>query len=224
MESIMKLGLISDIHAEADALRQALDAMQKQGVHQILCAGDLVERGSDGEAVINMIKERGILCVQGNHDARSAVNQRWLREKSESLPSFAEERLLSMESLDFLDELPPRLMLEYGGKNILLAHGTPWSNVQYVFPAIDVSFFERIRQEFKPDFVILGHTHMPMEITFYDMKVLNPGSLSQHDVRHGSTTYGILNLPEGTFEVYHLLYQMPYRIPRLNYPKNLAGN
>ena len=59
----MRIGLISDIHGDIDALNTALTLLKAQGAEKILCAGDLVEKGTEGDAVVRVIKGTdGSLC------------------------------------------------------------------------------------------------------------------------------------------------------------------
>jgi predicted phosphodiesterase len=76
----MKIGLISDIHGDIDALRMALEHLHD--ADHILCAGDLVEKGSAGPAVVDLIRERSIPTVRGNHDEMIQGNQQWLIENT----------------------------------------------------------------------------------------------------------------------------------------------
>jgi len=64
----MKLGLISDIHADYPSLVKALRIFKRVGVNKILCAGDLVEKGDNGNEVVALIHRLKIPCVLGNHD------------------------------------------------------------------------------------------------------------------------------------------------------------
>jgi predicted phosphodiesterase len=75
----MKIGLIADIHADLEALELALMLMEQHGVQQILCAGDLVDKGKHGDAVVQRIRDLRIPCVLGNHDGLARVTQEWYR-------------------------------------------------------------------------------------------------------------------------------------------------
>ncbi len=55
----MKLGLIADVHADLDALQMALSRLKQAGVDSTICAGDLVEKGMDGDAVIDFLQSYG---------------------------------------------------------------------------------------------------------------------------------------------------------------------
>jgi predicted phosphodiesterase len=81
----MKLGLISDIHGNLQALERILATLDDNGVEMILCAGDLVCYGADHEQVLRVLRERHIPCVVGNYDYAVAWDQPRASEKSSSL-------------------------------------------------------------------------------------------------------------------------------------------
>ena len=65
----MKIGIIADVHGDYSALKTALERLDT--IHQVdhvLCAGDLVGRGPEQEQVVELVRQRGIPTVKGNHD------------------------------------------------------------------------------------------------------------------------------------------------------------
>lgn len=63
-----RTALISDIHGHLPGLLAALADIETQSCDAVVCLGDLVEGGTDDEAVIETLMARGIPCVRGNHD------------------------------------------------------------------------------------------------------------------------------------------------------------
>jgi len=64
----MRLGLLSDIHEEVDALDWALDRLQREGVDRILCLGDICEAGEHITETCERLLAANVECVWGNHD------------------------------------------------------------------------------------------------------------------------------------------------------------
>ncbi len=67
----MKLALISDIHANRQALQACLAHARQQGADQFAFLGDLVGYGADPAAVLDDIMAlaaQGALVLRGNHD------------------------------------------------------------------------------------------------------------------------------------------------------------
>jgi putative phosphoesterase len=196
----MRLGLISDIHADLDNLNAALRLLRDNGAEQIICGGDLVERGEQGDAVVQCVSREVIPCVCGNHDEAVVGNQVWLRENGDRKNPNYQLRLLSDDTLIFLKNLPGRLNFEWAGRRVMLAHGTPWSNMQYLYPNSPHDLFNLVAEAAKVDVVVLGHTHIPMWVAVHETLIVNPGSVSAD----GSRTCAVLSLPEGSLEVFKI--------------------
>lgn len=64
----MRIGLISDVHANLPALTAVLDHLERARVDQVVCAGDVVGYGPHPEACLDLLTARDVPCVAGNHD------------------------------------------------------------------------------------------------------------------------------------------------------------
>lgn len=193
------IGLVSDIHADLQALRQALDILQGQGVEQVICAGDLVDKGYEGDAVVSLIREKQIPSVMGNHDYMVYRNQQWLIRNAGQNNS----ALVTQETMDYLDQLPETQTFTLDGKWLLLAHGSPWSNMEYIYSYSRKEVFEQIAHWYKTDVVVLGHTHEPMMVEMDKLLIVNPGSVCG-TYADGSGTCATLSLPDFTFRVFNV--------------------
>ena len=106
----MKIGIISDIHGDLKALKTVLDRLDNHHqVDEILCAGDLVGRGPEQEEVVNLIRNRHIQTVRGNHDD-------WADHVSPS-------------SISYLRSLPLDWRGEIDNKRVFMCHGKPGNNL-----------------------------------------------------------------------------------------------
>ena len=137
------LGLISDVHGDLSSLQIALDFLQERGVDTILCAGDLVERGPDGDGVVQLIREREIPCVLGNHDEWAPDAQQWLRENAD----LDQDQILTEETLAYLSTLPLTRRFTWEDRWVLLAHGSPKSNMDTLYPHSPSRKFKIIARE-----------------------------------------------------------------------------
>lgn len=194
----VQVGVISDIHADLEGLRLALRLLDFHGVMRTVCAGDIVERGTGGDTVANLIRERAIVCIKGNHEYIAVSKQEEMHRRGSAVG--LRHRPLSEGTVAFLHALPDSYRFEQAGKRILVAHGTPWSDFVYVYPESRPATFERVAREAQADVVILGHTHIPMRACVGGVWIFNPGSISAA----GSRTCGILTLPDCAFDVYSL--------------------
>ena len=64
----MRYAIISDIHANAHALKRVLDAAKSEGVDKIVCLGDVVGYGQFPAETLRLLKEWQVETIAGNHD------------------------------------------------------------------------------------------------------------------------------------------------------------
>lgn len=208
----MKLGILSDIHADLPGLERALALFQRQNVDQIVCAGDLVDGTTPGEGVVRHFRGSGIPCVMGNHDedaiAPGSVHYRRVQQTD---PPFD---ALTADSLTYLQGLPRQHEFTAGGLRVLLAHGVPSSNRIYLWSFAERHDLQRAAHSAKSDVLILGHTHDPMLVKVDGVTIVNPGSVR---LINGSGTCAILTLPDLDYTVYDLATELsiPYQRPQL---------
>jgi putative phosphoesterase len=197
------VGVIADLHGDYEGFLKALELFEQQGISQILCAGDIVDRGSNADDIVRTFQARNIVCIGGNHDRTVVANQaRWREtDKPERLRELG--RIVSDETIAYLESLPDTFSLNIAGKRILIGHGTPWSDVMTVYPDSRQSTYDRILKEYGADYdiIILGHTHQPLHATIGNLHILNPGSIYGITIRD-SHTFATLKLPECEFTLY----------------------
>jgi predicted phosphodiesterase len=64
----MRLGVISDIHANLPALEAVMAEIDDADVDEVWSLGDVVGYGADPDACATVVKERTTLSLVGNHD------------------------------------------------------------------------------------------------------------------------------------------------------------
>lgn len=213
----MKIGVISDIHADLDKMWAALTFLEKEAVDRVVCAGDIVEKGRDGDAVVRLLRAKQIPCVRGNHDSVAPSNNIWLQENA--IPDHP--MLLTQPTLDWLQTLPPTLSFTWEGTRVLVAHGTPASEWQYLHPHNPPRLFFEATAGLDCDVLLLGHTHQPMMVHVDDIRIFNPGSICG-GLAGGSMTCGILTVPEKRFTVYD--YQREQRLEDIPVIRHVSTN
>lgn len=67
----VKVLVLSDVHANVYALEAVWKKEKDSDI--VYCAGDLVDYGPYPGEAIGWMRERGALCVQGNHDRKVAA-------------------------------------------------------------------------------------------------------------------------------------------------------
>ena len=190
----MKVGVLSDIHSNAVALKSVLSRLADANVDRYICAGDVIGYYSLPNESISLLKEVDPLTVRGNHD--DGV----MSETPSSFNYYAKRALdwnrrqLTEESLQYLKRLPPTIRTTIGGSDILIAHGSPRNPInEYIYEEDISEEFLDYSFERRPDVVILGHTHKPYAKTIGETLVLNPGSVGQPRDRDPRASYAILD-------------------------------
>jgi putative phosphoesterase len=104
--------------------------------------------------------------------------------------------------LNVLAQAPVSLELEAAGAKILMVHASPWKPFEdYIMPrSPQLPRFARLPY----DFVILGHTHVPMVQQAGNVTVINPGSCSQPRDQDPRGSYAILDLESREIEIRRL--------------------
>ena len=62
----MKIGIVSDIHAQPEASRRTLEDMPS--VDLVLCAGDVISDYRFCAETVDMLRRAQVQCIQGNHE------------------------------------------------------------------------------------------------------------------------------------------------------------
>lgn len=235
----MKLALISDVHANLEALEAVLLAIDREEVDLILHLGDLVGYNANPRECIDLVRERTILCVAGNHD-RAAID-----------PGLAQDfNLIAYQAViwsgsqlsdrhkAFLAQLP--LTRVIGGR-FLACHGNPVSPDAYISHHFQGKrVLNMLRQELNPVTVcFFGHTHrravwfrdvrgkvahlpiseqlMPLDPA--NLYLINPGSVGQPRNGIPLASYAVFDTAAFTLQ-YRLV---PYNIVSAQ-SKILAAN
>ena len=63
----MKAFVIGDVHGCLKELKEILQGIDRSKARVLLC-GDLIDRGSDSEGVVDFVRDNNIECVKGNHE------------------------------------------------------------------------------------------------------------------------------------------------------------
>ena len=190
-----RLALLTDLHADVHALRDALDQFAKLNVDEVVCAGDLVDYGLFPEETLALLRERNIPCIRGDHD-------RWAVAKGST---FQTQWNLSEEAMRFLADLPLSLSLTLDGVKICVWHARPHSGMNGIYPDIPDSEIATFLHQSDADVLVVGHTHLAFERRTATRLLCNPGALLRAPAvpmdRPTLGTFGILELPALKFEV-----------------------
>ena len=202
----MKVGIISDVHANEYALKAVLEELNTE---EIICAGDLVGYGTRPNEVIQELRDREVECVKGNHDAKAVHQIETRLNPSAELALEYNREDLEEENWEYLEELPRSKNIQIEGVEIAVFHGSPRHELtEYVYQDdVDESFLEEHIEE-RPDLVILGHTHSGFKKELEGTTVVNPGSLGQPRDRDPDASYAVFDTEEMSVEIKRTSYDV----------------
>lgn len=211
----MKLGLISDIHGNLQALEAVLKALRLEAVDLILCAGDLVCYGANPNEAIELLQTERIPCVTGNYDYACAFDLSKVSRGSSSPESEAIKQAtlrwtkehLSRTSQHFLQTLPWRSNFTFEGVRIALFHaGLDYLDENYL-PQNGKGFMD-LSKRVKSDVVIFGHTHLAFTNQTARALFINPGAVGRSLDGNVRAAYATLELPSKHVELKRLEYDL----------------
>lgn len=118
----MKLALLSDIHANIQALEACLAHAQTQGAQQTAFLGDLVGYGADPVAVVQRVMAlaaQGAWVLKGNHDEMALHPPAVVQTVGDSTARWTGTQLDAVQR-EFLEGLPLLIQLD----QVLLVHAS----------------------------------------------------------------------------------------------------
>jgi predicted phosphodiesterase len=221
----VRYAIVSDIHANLEALTAVVRKIDKLGVDGILCLGDIVGYNADPDACIRKIRGLADAVVRGNHDKAAAglMNTNLFNAHAREAIQWT-KRALDEASMSCVSTLFPGPLQT--GDDILLCHGSPQDEDLYL--ASQEAFHEGFAYlgDYHPDVHVcfFGHTHVPFAIDDSgallkatgtislekdSVYLINPGSVGQPRNGNTASCFGLYDGGESTFTFFHVPY--PYR-------------
>ena len=226
-ERLMRYLVLTDIHANLEALDACVADARARGFDRTLVLGDVVGYGADPNAVIDRVLTLDpAAIVRGNHDKVAAGI-----EQADGFNSVA--RSAARWTLDaltpahraWLTALPPGPTLV--DDLIEICHGSPFDEDVYIFDELDAT--RALRASARP-LCLFGHTHYPVtfvlsgaaldsigpsssaetELPLQDgaKYLVNPGSVGQPRDGDSRAAYAIVDEAQKRLELYRLRYDI----------------
>ena len=211
----MNVAILSDIHANFDALSAVGAELARRPPDRIYHLGDLVGYNAQPEECVRWAMANAAAGVSGNHDAVACerATGRNFHAAARKAALWARDRI-SPEGRDYLSRLPVQRVIEGGA---LLVHGAPSEPGRYVDST------DHAAQELSTLFasvatgpIFFGHTHAaggfvrradgrvePVPAKMFrllpgERALLNPGSVGQPRDRDRDASFLLFDTVEGT--------------------------
>lgn len=220
----MKTAIISDIHANLEALEAVLSDIDSLQITDIVCLGDVIGYGPNPNECVDQVRSRCSVTLLGNHDAAAldSVSTQNFNINAKIAIEWTSEQL-TPESRTFIENLP---MSKLDAEKTYV-HATPYEpRMWYYITSIEEAAFNF--QFFETKFCFVGHTHIPVIIsmdkdqkikvsqeTFFEFNnadethyLVNVGSIGQPRDKNPMSCYGIIDTEACTFSLRRAAYDI----------------
>ena len=193
----MTIGIISDIHGNYEALKSVLGELDKMGISDIYCLGDVVGYYSQVNECCDELRNRNIPCLMGNHDWYMAGGGFCPRSRSVNDCLVYQRKVIRRDNIEWLRTFP----VQRSVGEIKMVHAG-WADPidEYIEPSEE--YFAKV----EGTVFVSGHNHM-QRLDHYGAKTYcNPGSVGQprdNDPRAAFAVYS-----DGAFSLHRVDYDM----------------
>jgi predicted phosphodiesterase len=224
----MRYLILSDIHANREALTAVLARVRRKRWDRAVVLGDVVGYGANPNQAVDMVRAlRPLVAIRGNHDkVCSGIEDGEMFNRVALQAALWTRRRLTASNRRWLYGLPegPTVVDE----TFAVAHGTPIDEDAYIFGEIEA--LNVFRQTAFP-LCFFGHSHFPVifglspdaiqtvitEGSAFRFRLepgvrylVNPGSIGQPRDGNPEASFGMFDSDTGTVTV----YRVPYRLER----------
>lgn len=184
----MKIGIITDIHSNIQALNAILNEFDKLNVERIICCGDIIGIGINPEETVQTLLKRKemLIAVRGNHE--QYLLKGLPKEIHDDKRKMSEQEIenhkwnhskLSDQSINFLRSLEISQNIELGGKLFYIVHYPQQADGTYKKHIKNPSAMDNVEmfKENDADIFLYGHTHTFSVKNINDKLYINTGAL-----------------------------------------------
>ncbi len=153
----MRLALLSDIHANLEALTAVFRDIESQKIDQVICLGDVVGYGSDPVACLELVEKNCRVRLMGNHEsaALGRMNDQALNDVARSSMEWTRKQLD-----DRLIAMIERFEMQKRAADLQFVHASPFEpeNWHYILtPKAAAKAFDAT----DAFICFFGHSHLP---------------------------------------------------------------
>ncbi len=187
----MLVGLISDVHSNAVALKAVLEELDELEVKIILHAGDIVGYNPYPNETIDLFKKKKIVSILGNHDRAFMTGNTFDFNPYAAAAMEWTRNAASRDSLNYILRLEDTVTIAVKGERIVLFHESPNNFQDYIYQE-DVT--PDLLSNINGDVLVLGHTHIPFIMDYGTRgQVVNPGSVGQPRDGNPDASFAVLD-------------------------------
>ncbi|MEI7634368.1 MAG: metallophosphoesterase family protein [bacterium] len=216
-----RIGVFSDIHGNLHALESVLEQMTSLGADVMICCGDVVGYGGNPNECVNILRERQISTIAGNHDfaALDLTDSGTFNPAARRAIIWTQEAL-TPENARWLRERP----LDIEAFGMLFVHASPLNPHEWSY-IITMGDARESFRHFTHRFCFIGHSHMPFVVENENGRlngpctpviqikkscryIVNVGSVGQPRDRNPDSCFTILDLDAGSLQFHRVKYDL----------------
>lgn len=222
----MRALVVSDLHANMEALRAVVARVRRKKYEVVFCLGDFVGYGAQPNHVLDVMRtwKGRKVYIRGNHDrvASGLDDGSGFNHAAKAAALWTRDRL-SAPNRRFLRDLAVGPVMH---RDVMLCHGSPYDEDEYVF---NVHHAAQILALFEAPFILFGHTHLPavfsidrdqnvrgfavrdeatVKLDPQQRYLINPGSVGQPRDRNPASACIILDTEKHTVQFFRVPYDL----------------
>jgi len=220
----MIYAVISDIHANLEALEVCLNEIDKIKPDRLICLGDLVDYCAQPNEVIEIIKNRCDVIILGNHDeAQFDYSLADGFSANAYISSLHTRKVIKQEYIEYFETL----LYSHLENDLFFVHASPYMPEKYKY-VLDIETAKINFESFDEKVCFIGHSHVPVifEQSGNRINIIEPSKLDsscRYIINVGSVGQPRDGNPKLSFGLFDT-DKFEYRLIRLGYDIKSASD
>ena len=222
----MRYLILSDVHANIEALEAVQQAVASEQVDNTVFLGDIVGYGAEPNQAIERLRQlQPTAVVRGNHDkVIGGIEEPVHFQKLARASAMWSRRQITPENSSYLKQMPQGPVVLEGG-DVTLSHGSPHDEDFYILRDSDA---RRVLLAARSWITFFGHTHLPViyamqagfsahypdaDVFSYPLSagaryLINPGSVGQPRDLNPKASFALLDTKASAISIRRVEYDV----------------
>lgn len=219
----MRIAIIADLHANLEATQAVFRDIDRRVADRVFCLGDSTGYNSQPNEVIDILRERSVPTIMGNHDAAvCGLEDPWFFRDAARRAIEWQAMALREDNRQWLARAPEQIVFS---RTCLGVHGSPSSRDDYMIDWLDAMRQMEYLNGRDINLCFFGHSHRPSffsekgsnqdigmgtvhELRPMNRYFINPGAVGQPRDRDNRAAFGMLDTEKMTFEFVRTEYDI----------------
>ena len=178
-----RLAVLSDIHGNLPALEAVISDLKDFNVDHVIVPGDVIGFGPFSRQTAETVIKNGWSVIRGNNeyfliDYKTPRAPTEWNDPVQFAPTAWLDKQFNQKLKTLIASWPDTLNLRFrDAPPIQVFHGTPDSPWDSIYWTLTDEEIEKLLFNIEADYVICGHTHLPMDRQSGRWRIFNPGSV-----------------------------------------------